>query len=532
LDKKHAEDVQEAIVSRSATARSAAVEAPSRRVAAVAVQRLERDEIPARALAPMEFLALQRTVGNAVVNRKVRQRPSPVRDVKVRAGGGQAPVQRAELDAVAAANVLHPPGNYMTWANVQAARALPVATIVTNWPAIARAYTAPGPTFAGGQALNVEAARMMADTRSWTDPQARREASNVLTQMVALKARLKTDLKGVKPGPLQVPLIQAIDARVTTLETDIQNIKTKFLMANRAEGAGSKTTHKMWGNKQRTVLDLPQGGSLELHNKINPATDLEQGLGAGGLGYGRFGKLGNETRFVKKQKLKKNEQAAAAGASTPLYEQVAAMQDMNLAWIEEEMVKFRQELAVTSQRLNHVNIVKTYGGAVGIGKGGTSKAYMVMEMMTGGDLKRVIAAGTATDRVKKQIMQGALDGLAHVHANRLIHRDIKPDNIMLDAAGTAKLIDFGETVDMDVNDEFQTRTRAGTAGYYHPIKIVQNESLGQPLVYDVSTDLYALQKTFEQLAPTLPALTAWIATFPVVNDAATLSGQLAAIVVP
>ena len=53
--------------------------------------------------------------------------------------------------------------------------------------------------------------------------------------------------------------------------------------------------------------------------------------------------------------------------------------------------------------------------------------------------KGVVAAGTATDATKKAIMLDALAGLAHVHGARLIHRDIKPDNIMLNSTGTAKL---------------------------------------------------------------------------------------------
>ena len=125
----------------------------------------------------------------------------------------------------------------------------------------------------------------------------------------------------------------------------------------------------------------------------------------------------------------------------------------------------------------------------------------------------MIAVGTATDQRKKQIMRDALAGLAHVHAAHIIHRDIKPENIMLDGNGTAKLIDFGEAVDMDVNGEYRTTTKAGTQGYYHPIKIVQNDALRQPMVYDASTDLYALQNTFEELATHDGRLTAWINTF-------------------
>ena len=458
----------------------------------------------------------------------------------IRALGGRAPIQRAELDAVVAARGFHVGGVYNTWADVVAARALPVAAITANWPAIAQAYTAPGPQFGGVQALDAEAARLVLDARSWSDPQARREASNVLAQMVNLRRTLRNQLREHVPsGAGQVAIMNVMHGQLTTLEGQIQQIKTKYLMAHRAEGAGSETTHKWVGNKKRTVLDLPQGRSLELHNKVNPATDKEQSLGEGGLGYGRFGKLGAETKFVKKQKLKKNEQSAASGVGMPLYQQPEAIQVQNLAWIEQEMEKFRNELDITTNRLNHANVIKTYGGAIGIGKGGAPKAYMVMDMMTGGDLQGVIDAGTATDAVKKQIMLDALDGLAHVHAARLIHRDIKPDNIMLDAAGTAKLIDFGEAVDMDPNDEYRTATKAGTVGYYHPVKIVANEQAHLQLVYDVSTDLYALKRTFEQLAPTLPALTGWIATFPGVNDAVTpvgtaaiLRGTLAGIPVP
>ena len=252
------------------------------------------------------------------------------------------------------------------------------------------------------------------------------------------------------------------------------------------------------------MLELPQGNSLELYNKINPATNREQRLGAGGLGYGAFGKMGGETTFVKKQKLKKNEQSAAAGVGMPLFEQPDVMQVQQLAWIQEEMEKFRNELNITTNVLNHANVLKTYGGAIGVGKDGSSKAYIAAEMMTGGDIKSVIAAGTATDATKKAIMLDALAGLAHVHAANLIHRDIKPDNIMLNSVGTAKLIDFGEAVRMDGAGEYRTRTKAGTVGYYHPVKIVAREQAHQELIYDVSTDLYALQKTFEQLAPHFP----------------------------
>lgn len=445
--------------------------------------------------------------------------------------GGSAPVQRTELEAVVRANHVHPAGAYVAWGGITAARTAGIGAITANWKSIADAYVAPGPKFGGTGALDAEAGRLMADVRSWTDPQARREADNVLSQMAAMSKGLGKQLLSLPNNGAKQGLINGIYAQLQTLDARIAQIKTKFLLANRVEGAGSKKPG--WFTKEkRTVLELPQGNRLELYNKINPDTTREQRLGAGGLGYGAFGKMGGATTFVKKQKLKKNEQSAEAGVGMPLYDQPDVMQTQQLAWIQEEMEKFRNELDITTNVLNHVNVIKTYGGAIGVGKDGASKAYIAAEMLAGGDLKGKIGVPTVTDATKKAIMLDALAGLAHVHAAGLIHRDIKPDNIMLNSTGTAKLIDFGEAVRMDPHGEHRTAKKAGTAGYYHPVKIVAREQAHQELIYDVSTDLYALQKTFEQLAPALPALTAWIATFAAVNDAATLRANLVGIIVP
>ncbi|WP_324749668.1 protein kinase [Sphingomonas sp. LY54] len=285
----------------------------------------------------------------------------------------------------------------------------------------------------------------------------------------------------------------------------------------------TKQETSWYQSKKPTLLDLPgQAGELALHNKVNPDTGKTQNLGTGGAGYGRFGKLGGHTRFVKKQKLKKNEQTAAAGVGTALNAQPQQIQDQNLAWIDEEMVKFRTELNVTTNLLNHPNVIKSYGGAVGIGKGGVPKAYLVMEMMAGGDLTKVIGNAAIDDTRKKAIMLDAISGLAHVHAAGLIHRDIKPENIMLNV---------GEAKPMDGNGEFITPVRAGTAGYYHP-NIVAAAAANQPIHYSAATDLYALGKTFEKLVPVTPALNAWIAGLLVANDAAAAAAALPAIAIP
>jgi hypothetical protein len=470
---------------------------------------------------------------------------SPPRELRagapaVAAANGAGAIQRTEADAVAAANRLvgaqaaaaaavpPVPFPFASWAHLVAARRVAAGAVATNWDEIAAAYTRAGTVFAGTQAMIAEATRMFNDPRPWSDPQARREAENILQQMATAKAGLLKQLPAA-PVPLaQRPFYQAVTLQIAALQTEIDRIQTKYLMAIR-----TKQVTSWYQSKKPTLLELPdQAGELALHNKVNPDTGKTQNLGTGGAGYGRFGKLGGHTRFVKKQKLKKNEQTEAAAINnTPLYAQGQAIQDQNLAWIHEEMVKFRAELNVTTNLLNHANVVRSYGGAIGIGKGGAPKAYIVMEMMAGGDLTKVIGNPAIDDVRKKAIMLGAINGLAHVHAARLIHRDIKPENIMLDSAGVPKLIDFGEAVTMDGNNEFVTRVKAGTAGYYHP-DIVRDAAANQPLHYSAATDLYALGKTFEKLAPVTPALTAWIAGLLAANDAAAQAAALAAINIP
>jgi serine/threonine-protein kinase len=64
-----------------------------------------------------------------------------------------------------------------------------------------------------------------------------------------------------------------------------------------------------------------------------------------------------------------------------------------------------------------------------------------MEYCPGGELN-----GSKPEPVAAKIMQGLLKALKHCHASCIMHRDIKPGNIMFDADGEVKLIDFGMSV--------------------------------------------------------------------------------------
>lgn len=73
-----------------------------------------------------------------------------------------------------------------------------------------------------------------------------------------------------------------------------------------------------------------------------------------------------------------------------------------------------------------------------------SGAYIVEEWVDGATLGALLSSGVRLEPVQAVgILHGALSGLAHAHARGIVHRDIQPGNILIDRAGTSKLVDFG-----------------------------------------------------------------------------------------
>lgn len=99
---------------------------------------------------------------------------------------------------------------------------------------------------------------------------------------------------------------------------------------------------------------------------------------------------------------------------------------------------FRHE-AQAAGRLNHPNVVQihSFGEANG-------QPYIVMELVTGGSLDRLIAAESPLDEtLVMRIGAEIASALQHGYRSQLVHGDIKPENILLDEKGAAKLVDFG-----------------------------------------------------------------------------------------
>jgi serine/threonine protein kinase len=121
--------------------------------------------------------------------------------------------------------------------------------------------------------------------------------------------------------------------------------------------------------------------------------------------------------------------------------------------------RFSREARLAA-RLQHPNLVQVYDFDA------TDRPYLVMEYIEGGTLAQRFSDGTAPE--PEQLARELLSALRHIHANGVLHRDVKPHNVLIDANGHARLTDFGIAQPSDATALTETGQVIGTESYMAP----------------------------------------------------------------
>lgn len=164
--------------------------------------------------------------------------------------------------------------------------------------------------------------------------------------------------------------------------------------------------------------------------------------------------------------------------------------------------RFKQE-AQASSRMAHPTIVRVFDAGdelLDSPSGPQNLPYIVMEYVEGQDLRRLISKGAIGQREACLIVEDVLTALEYSHKAGVIHRDIKPGNIMITKTGQVKVMDFGIARAVSETSASVEHTTAilGTASYFSP-----EQAKGD--VVDARTDLYSAGVVlYELLAGSVP----------------------------
>ncbi len=151
------------------------------------------------------------------------------------------------------------------------------------------------------------------------------------------------------------------------------------------------------------------------------------------------------------------------------------------------LLRFQRE-ANAASKLNHPNVVDVYD----VGEH-ENRHYIVMEYVRGRTLKQLISQRGALDKKEAvDIMIQLTSAVEHAHENNIIHRDIKPQNVLVKDDGTIKITDFGIALAHDAVQLTQSDAVLGSAHYLAP-----ETTRGEPPTNQI--DIYALGIVFYEL---------------------------------
>ncbi|MCZ0703381.1 serine/threonine-protein kinase [Natronobacillus azotifigens] len=189
---------------------------------------------------------------------------------------------------------------------------------------------------------------------------------------------------------------------------------------------------------------------------------------------------------------------------------------------EEFITRFHRE-AQSATSLSHPNIVNIFdvGDEDGI-------YYMVMEYVEGMTLKKYIQLyGPIQVEDSVAIMEQITSAIAHAHANNIVHRDIKPQNILIDPHGQVKVTDFGIALALSATALTQTNSVLGSVHYLSPEQARGGVANKKSDIYSLGIVLFelltgripfsgqsAVSIALKHLQSNTPSLRKWIPEIP------------------
>jgi serine/threonine-protein kinase len=181
-------------------------------------------------------------------------------------------------------------------------------------------------------------------------------------------------------------------------------------------------------------------------------------------------------------------------ARDPLLDRIVALKTVGLALSREEAEAFEQRFyreAKSAGGLNHANIVTIHD----VGKS-DSVAYIAMEFLHGQSLREILDSGVVLPVEKIiDIAAQVADALAFAHASGIVHRDIKPPNIMVLASGMVKITDFGIAL-LPTGSRTLGGTVFGSPKYMSPEQVVGRPVDGRADVFSLGAVLYEMLTGF------------------------------------
>lgn len=151
---------------------------------------------------------------------------------------------------------------------------------------------------------------------------------------------------------------------------------------------------------------------------------------------------------------------------------------------EKELQRFRNEREVLAQ-LKHNNIAQLIGGGELLGDSKSPRPYMVLELVEGLPLLEYCQKNHFKLKQYLRIFLQICDAISYAHSHLVVHRDIKPNNIIVTDEGVVKLLDFGIAKILEPNTEDTQTVPIMTLAYSSPEQVT-----GAPI--STATDIYTL----------------------------------------